>query len=455
MLNITKNRVDEKMEKDYELYILSTLSTPRNTLRLKRWMSGFLLLFFLILFLPWQQNITGTGMISALSPQDRPQQVQNFIDGSIREWKVREGQVVSKGDTILLINEIKDEYFDPNIIERLTEQVDAKQMAIDSYREKRDALLNQIKALEANRNFSLRKAENYIRSSLAKVSADSTDVENEKVQYAIAQEQVRRGQQQYEQGILAKISLESREMKVQEGRYKLLSAENKLEMSKQDLLSARINYNSVNAEYNEKIAKARSDLGSALANIADGESELSKLVNKRASVETRQAFYVIRAPQDGVVVQALKAGIGETIKQGEAICTLQPYLPELAVEMYVSAMDVPLIQKGREVRLEFEGWPAIQFSGWPNVAVGTFGGTVNVIDLVDSKEGKYRLLVTPREGDEEWPEQLRQGSGVFGWVMLDNVPVWFEIWRQLNAFPPSLKEKPEEGVTPGKDKPKK
>jgi hypothetical protein len=110
-------------------------------------------------------------------------------------------------------------------------------------------------------------------------------------------------------------------------------------------------------------------------------------------------------------------------------------------------MDVPLIQKNREVRIQFEGWPAIQFSGWPNVAVGTFGGTVSVIDLVDSKNGEYRLLVTPKTDDEPWPEQLRIGSGVFGWVMLDNVPVWYEIWRQLNAFPPSLKDKPEEGET--------
>jgi membrane fusion protein, adhesin transport system len=105
---------------------------------------------------------------------------------------------------------------------------------------------------------------------------------------------------------------------------------------------------------------------------------------------------------------------------------------------------VPLIQKGREVRLQFEGFPALQFSGWPSVSVGTFGGTVEVIDLVDSKNGEYRLLIKPKKDDEIWPKQIRMGSGVFGWVMLQDVPVWYEIWRQLNAFPPTLDKMPEE-----------
>jgi hypothetical protein len=67
-----------------------------------------------------------------------------------------------------------------------------------------------------------------------------------------------------------------------------------------------------------------------------------------------------------------------------------------------------------------------------------------VIDYVDSKEGKYRILVTPDESQEEWPSRVRQGSGVRGWVMLDDVPVWFEVWRQLNGFPPSLQSQPDD-----------
>ena len=158
---------------------------------------------------------------------------------------------------------------------------------------------------------------------------------------------------------------------------------------------------------------------------------------------------MVRAPQDGYVVRSFKAGIGELIKEGETIATLQPAHPAVAVELYVRPMDVPLIQRGRTVRLQFDGWPAIQFSGWPTVSVGTFGGEVIVIDAVNSVNGKYRLLVTPKQkpGDQPWPAQLRVGSGVYGWVMLDDVPIWYELWRQLNGFPPSLKEEPKEEKT--------
>jgi hypothetical protein len=103
------------------------------------------------------------------------------------------------------------------------------------------------------------------------------------------------------------------------------------------------------------------------------------------------------------------------------------------------------------VRLQFEGWPAVQFVGWPSVARGTFGGEVVLIDPTDDGTGRFRVLVAPRpdvvnDGTEvvEWPgpRWLRQGVQVNGWVLLNRVPLWYEIWRQLNGFPPALADRP-------------
>jgi multidrug resistance efflux pump len=441
MLNISENNISPGTTEEYNDYLSSVLSNPRSTRVIKRWMLSFFIIFITVLFLPWQQNINGKGAITALTPQDRPQTIQNTIDGQIVEWFAREGQLVQEGDTILEIREIKDEYFDPNIIQRFNEQIVAKNNGLESYNQKIGALDNQVSALESNLLLSLEKARNKIKQNRTKVVSDSIDVVNAELQVKIADNRYERGVTQYEKQIFSLQDLESRKLKVQETQAKLLSFQNKLSISKQELINSQIEFNSVRADYNEKLAKSRSDIGSARASLADGENELSKLKNKKSSVEVRRGYYIVRAPQTGYVVKTLKSGIGETIKQGESICTLQPTNPQVAVELYVRAMDVPLIKKGREVRLEFEGWPALQFSGWPSVAVGTFGGTVTVIDYVDSNNGDYRLLVTPKSG-EVWPEQLRVGSGVFGWVMLENVPVWYELWRQLNAFPPSLKSDP-------------
>ncbi len=445
MLNISKQSVDKQVRENYQLHSLETLHTPRSAVILRRWMLVIVVVLLGTLFLPWQQNIDGKGDVSALTPKDRPQNIQNIISGRIEKWLVREGDLVKKGDTLLVISEMKDDYFDPRYPQRLQEQLVAKGDAIKSYRLKIQSLDNQIIALRENNKFSLQKARNKVRQGYAKVTADSTDVLAEQVQVSIAKTRLDRGEEQLNNGGLVSLSeVESRRLKYQEVRAKLVSNQNKLAISRQELINARIELSSINAEYAEKIAKAQSDRSSAFSSLAAGEYEMSQLQNKITNVDIRRGQYFVKAPQEGYVVKSLKAGIGETIKEGESICTLQPSSPEMAVEMYVRAMDVPLIEPGREVRIQFEGWPSLVFSGWPSATVGTFGGTVKVIDKIDNGKGEYRLLITPKvkKGDQEWPKQLRMGSGVIGWVMLEDVPVWYEIWRQLNAFPPTLKKEP-------------
>ncbi|WP_421826576.1 HlyD family secretion protein [Larkinella sp.] len=446
MLNISNQRVDEALLTHYPLKTLRTLPQPESGRRLGRWMLGMLLIGLCVMFLPWQQNLNGEGTVTALTPQDRPQTIQNAIAGRIERWKIQEGQYVKKGDTMLVISEIKDEYFDPKLPQRLDEQLDAKQGSLEATNAKISALDGQIAALKTGLQVKLASARNKIRQSEFKVTSDSTDLIAERKNYQIALDRLERYEIGYKNGLFSLTDLESRRLKVQQDYAKVIAWENKLNVSRQELVNARLDLNTIQADFQEKIAKALSDRSSAVSYRAEADGEISKIRNKISSVDVRRGLYVVRAPQDGYVVRSLKFGIGETIKEGESIASLQPANPSIAVELYVRAMDVPLIQRGREVRLQFDGWPAIQFSGWPTVAVGTFGGEVAVIDAVSSVNGKYRLLVRPkaRPSDQPWPKQLRVGSGVYGWVMLDDVPIWYEIWRQLNGFPPSLKEEPKE-----------
>lgn len=452
MLNLSSNSVGNRV-KSYKLYSLNTLNTPRSGKVLAYWMMAIAAIIFFTIFLPWQQNIDGTGKVTALDPRDRPQTVQTTIAGRIQDWKIMEGDFVSKGDTILLLSEIKDDYFDPQLVMRLKEQQAAKESSINSTNEQVQAVSRQIGALRSALTFSLSKARNKFKQSKLKNFSDSTDYEAEKVQYEVAKAQYERFRKLHEnEGLISLTDLERRRLKLQESSAKLVSTRNKYFVSKNEMLNALIELNSLEAEYTDKISKAESELNAKKAYMADAQGELSKLKNKMANVNVRIQQYAILSPQDGHVVKALKAGIGETIKEGEAVVTIMPDVSVKAVELYVRAMDVPLLSKGRKVRLEFDGWPALQFSGWPSVAVGTFGGVVEVIDYVNSADGQYRLLVKPDAADDVWPAQLRVGSGVYGWAMLDEVPIWYEIWRQLNGFPPSLKKEPakEDGGKPKK-----
>lgn len=444
MLNLSNQRVDDELFRHYPLKTLRTLPQPDAGRRLGRWMLFFLLIGLVVMFLPWQQNINGEGSLTSLKPEDRSQTVQNAIAGRIERWNVQEGQLVKKGDTLLVISDIKDEYFDPNLNQRLGEQLGAKQGTQEATEAKIRALDRQISALRAGLTVKLETARNKVKQSQFKVEADQADLVAVQKNYQIALDRLDRFEKGYRNGLFSLTDLESRRLKVQEDGAKVVSQENKLNVSRQELLNARLELTTIDADFEEKLAKAQSDQSSAVSYLAEAGGEIAKLRNKISSVDVRRGLYVVRAPQDGYVVRSFKAGIGETIKEGESIATLQPDNPALAVELYVRAMDVPLIQRGRTVRLQFDGWPAIQFSGWPTVSVGTFGGQVAVIDAVSSAGGKYRLLVRPvqQPGDQPWPPQLRVGSGVYGWVMLDDVPVWYELWRQVNGFPPSLQREP-------------
>lgn len=438
MLNLSKNSV-EIQHRGIGTKSLELVTTPKSGKTLSKILMALFVLGILVLFLPWQQNINGRGALTALAPADRPQTLQSPIAGRIDKWHKQEGDYVKQGDTIISISEIREKYLDPNILKRLDEQIKFKQASIASNEDKSISYTKQIDALIKARDFKIQQGYNKIKQARLKVQSDSTELQATKVQYAIADTQFTRSTTLFKKGVLSLTNYENRKRNFNDAVAKLVAQENKFLDAKNNYLNVAIELNSITADYGEKISKVESELNGTIAYIGEAQGDLSKLQNEYASTAIRSGFYIIRAPQNGYLVKALKAGIGENIKEGEAIATIMPDNPQLAVELFVKPIDVVLLKKGTKVRLQFDGWPALVFSGWPGTSTGTFGGVVKVIDYVDSKQGQYRVLVVPdAEDDSQWPPQLRVGTGAYGWGMLNKVPLWYEIWRRLNGFPPDL-----------------
>lgn len=442
----------DQIKKWEELSLQSNLKmkSAKASMILGRIMLVVLGLIIILLLMPWRQTIPGRGTVTALRPEDRPQTVQNQIGGRIEHWAVREGQEVKKGDTIMVISETSQSYFDPELPQRLNEQLAAKKGSESAALQKMEATNAQMSALTSGLRFQLQAAENKVKQARNYLQIDSADLVAIQRFYETSKARLVRYEAGYKNGLFSLTDIETRRLKLQEDYAKVIVQQNKVSNSAQNLLNATIDLDNIRAKYQEALAKAQSDMSSAVSSRATAQGEIAKLKNDIANVVVRRGLYVVRAPQSGYVVKTLKAGIGENIKEGESIATLQPKAPLVAVELYVSAMDVPLILDTSDVRLQFEGWPSVQFSGWPSVAVGTFAGKISAIDRVSSSGGKYRLLIKPTspvpQNDEPWPQQLRQGSGVFGRVILRSVPLWYEIWRQLNGFPPSLDKEPSAAV---------
>jgi multidrug efflux pump subunit AcrA (membrane-fusion protein) len=185
---------------------------------------------------------------------------------------------------------------------------------------------------------------------------------------------------------------------------------------------------------------ARRDFEQAQIKVAEAAAKLAESSAKLNRIDVqlnRQSAQVVRAPRDGRIQQLNAAVAGGLVSAGTVLAVVSPERVQRAVEIYVDGRDVALVRPGRSVRLEFEGWPAIQFSGWPAIAQGLFDGRVRAIDPAAAPNGLFRILVEPMPGAAPWPDRLyvRLGGKVRGWVQGETVSAGYELWRQLNDFP--------------------
>ena len=435
MLNISNNKTKLQPLDQYET-VRNLTNRPHYKI-LNKIIAGVSIIGIIALFLPWTQNISGSGAVTTLKPSQRPQSIQSIISGRIEKWYVQEGDFVNKGDTILFISEIKEDYMDPNLVQNTKSQIEAKKQSLQSYGSKVSTLSDQIQAIEREKVLKLEQARNKIKQSVLKIESDSMDLVAVKTQLKIADTQYNRSVQLNKEGLKPLTDIEEKRLKLQEVEAKIITQENKYLTSKNELINAKVEINRISAEYTERVSKANSDKFTALSSQFETDAQVSKLQNQYANYSIRNGMYYIKASQNGYINRAIQSGLGETVREGTPIATIMPSDYDIAVETFVNPIDLPLLTKGEKVRVWFDGWPTIVFSGWPNMSYGTFGGEIVAIENFISANGKYRVLIAPDKKQAKWPAQLSIGAGAQTIALLDNVPVWFELWRSLNGFPPN------------------
>ena len=393
-------------ETGYKTLSTDKIYMSKKLSAIRYWFYGIGLFLIILLFLPWTQNINAGGRITTLYQDQRPQQMNTIIAGRIIKWFVREGDFVNKGDTIVQLLDVKDDFLDPKLVERTEEQLVSKRQKIDFFKEKILANGSQVIALESMRDFKLSALENKMDQLRRKVISDSAELTAAEIDYGIASEQLVRAKKMYSDGIIALTELERRTALFNKTLASVTEKQQKFQNTKQDIIICRMDMSVVQQEVADKVFKARSEIASSQTEIAATDIEVSKNQNQLANFVIRGSQRWLIAPQSGQITKARKAGINETVKEGEMIVEIVPDKVDHAAELFVKPMDLVLLSIGQEVRLIFDGYPAIVFSGWPQASYGTFSGNVKV------------------------------GAGAQGFALLKNVRIWFELWRQINGFPP-------------------
>lgn len=408
---------------------LESIRSPRFIKRLTKFCTiSFIVLIIGLLVLPWRQFVQGNGRVIAYDPLERKVVVEAPLSGRLNKSHVVDGKHVEKGD---LLFELEDN--DPELLNNLGD-------LLEIAKRRRDAIRLRVSSLEAQLVEQERALIPLIDAAKAKEAAMS---------YA-----AKTARQQYDR---IKVLFEDKRGLISQRDYELaLLAKDRAHA---EWMNAQADLQGVEPEGRSKIQSTRASLESARSDLESAEQSLQTL---DIQINQTQRQMVV-APRDGIV-QQVQVTEGTYLKEKSPLCTIIPKTSRHLAEIYVKGNDMPLlqarqvdetgriIQKGSPVRLQFEGWPAVQFMGWPSVARGTFGGEIVLIDPAGDTTGMFRVLVAPDPevgapwandpsiGEDGWPSSrwLRQGVRANGWILLRRVPLWFELWRQMNGFPPAL-----------------
>lgn len=432
-LDMEANAVKDSMQVDQFQTWTAVIATDSK--KRMYWSLSAIAILIGVLLLPWTQNIEANGRVVSMEPNQRPQAVQSVIAGRIEKWYVQEGDWVKVGDTLLFLSEVKVDYFDPQLLQNTESQIKSKEGSVSNYMEKVRALDSQIDALLNAKDIKRAQVITKLEQVKLKIKTDSTDLVAVENNARVVGEQMKRFDQMFQQGVISKTDWESRQVSLQNAQAKVNDQKNKLAIARNELINTYREYKGVDAEYRDKVSKAESEKYSTLSAMYDAEAQVTKLQNQYNNYDRRTGFYYLIAPQDGFVSKATKSGIGETVKEGEEVVRITPNRFDQAVEIFIDPVNTPLVHEGENVRLIFDGWPAFVISGWSQMSTGLFDGQIVGIDPVIQDNGQLRIWVKPQTADA-WPAQLRQGGGVRAFMLLNDVPLGYELWRLLNAFPP-------------------
>lgn len=413
--------------------VLKLVQSSQNAWRLAKLLVWLMIACVLaMLLLPWQQTARGTGKVVAYVPQERQQTVTSPVKGVVVKVAdgLREGMRVERGDMILEIEPNAS-----NLREQLAAQVADINAKLETGQVKATVYGQNVIDFQAAQEAAVEAATELVAAAKAKWDAEVKLVPGYKAKELQARLNYERQASLADKGIKPRVEIEKLKKDWDVTLAELESLSHKIEAAKQEWEAKQQERIQKEREAKTKVDYARAMQQDALGQVATSQKEMRDLEIKLAELDRMNVY----APRDGTIFRMPVFERGQMIKEGDELFAIVPDASERIVELWVSGNDMPLVRPGDHVRLQFEGWPAVQFAGWPSVAVGTFGGEVAAVDPADDGKGRFRVQVQATEEDA-WPSErfLRQGVRANGWILLSQVTLGYEIWRQLNGFPPVI-----------------
>lgn len=377
---------------------------------------------------PWQQTTAGKGRVIAYAPVERQQAIEAPIEGRVARWHVEEGARVEEGAPIA---DITDN--DPDLTSRLDRERLAIEDRLRAARARLGAIDARVEALRSSQGAAVAGAAARARMSGERARAAEQALDAARAVLKTAELNHERQRGLHDKGLASQRTVELVDLDLARARTEVERARAALDAARAEVAALGADQAKIGNDTSAALSDAAATRASVEAEIAAASAEIARVEVRVA----RQATQAVKAPRAGTILRVIARQGGEVVKAGDPLAVFVPDTGERAVEMWIDGNDVNLVQPGRAVRLQFEGWPAVQFSGWPSAAVGTYGGKVAFVDPAGDGKGSFRVMVVA-DRSEPWPAPalLRQGTRAGGWILLDRVSLGYELWRQFNGFPP-------------------
>jgi len=421
----------------------TAVKIPKKLYTSVRLIIGFFLVFiFILVFVPWTQTIKAQGGLSAYSPAERPQEVHAPLEGRIAAWHVNEGMTVKKDDLLLELVDVDSRFLAPDLLARLDQSMQALEERRETALIRSKFLATQLEEMAKLTEATTGSAESRVQEAAQRIQSVKQRQAAAKIAAQTAHLNLQRSHILEADGLLSRRELELAIQAEAAAQAELKASDAALQevtQSRQALSQGRMQ---IEAELVQRILTIRSQRAAALGEVAQASKELADLALTRSNAVQRRTASRITAPMDGTVVRMARVGAGEIVKQGDSLFTLVPDTATRAVQMWAEPLDAPLLTPGRKVRLMFHGIPTIPLPSWPELMAGTFDGIILVVDQTPDSQKRFRFWVIQDPEGAAWPpqSQVRQGTQVMGWVLLNRVPLWYELWRRVNFFPADYQE---------------
>ena len=421
----------------FEFDSLNLVQTASFVSRIGRFTFILILFFVAILFLPWRQSIEATGTLIAYDPTQRVQFVSAPIDGFIDTYYVSENEHVYKGmklfDMIDPDKQFKTRVY--NMKDGFEQQNKNTNDELTVLAQKNISLMNQKKIRIQLYDKQYAQAQEKLKSLQLKYKA-------QKKNHEVLLNNFTRIKQLYVQNIESKRSFEKAENLYINAKTIVDKIEIDIEVQKGQLSIIQEEKKQFLEEIQNQIRTLENNVLSTQTRINILTRDYEKHLTEIARYETSSVV----SQKDGSVMRILQSDKNTYINKGQPILRFSPDVNTSSFLMKVSDFNMPLIKEGLTVRIRFHGWPVLHVPGWPAIQFGTFGGIIKKVDPILHEEGGYYAYVV-EDPKEPWPskDELRIGTNATAWVALSKVPIWYEIWRLINAFPSNM-------VTPEKKK---